>query len=524
MAKAKGAADTTFKRLPFNYCALSLQPFKHPVCTTAGTIFDIENIVPWLEKHGTNPVDGQPLKNSDLIRLNFAKNEDGEYVDPITYKIFTDNTHMVALKSSGNVFAWDTVERLNIKPKNWRDLVTDEEFTRKDIITLQDPTNIESRNFNAFKHLKDGTNTPPKLQEVKSDDIANQKVLKAREAVARARAVRAQTSDPNKPTAKTLTTLKNGTQSNVNARTSSPKPFYHTALHTTGKTAASFTSTGLTPHTSIDIATLTDEEYMLNPKLVKNVGFARITTNHGDVDIELYPEYAPRAVWNFVRLAQTGYYKNLIFHRNIKNFMIQGGDPTGTGRGGQSIWGANFKDELDGPLSFTDRGMLAMANKGKNTNSSQFFITYRAAKHLERKHTIFGKVVGGLDTLKRLEDVRTDEKDRPLEDIRLVDVSVLINPFEEFLKERDEKEMKEREDEEIRRAGGTEDDKMTWTGKRVRADGKVVDDGGGIGRYLVQDTSNGSEEQIVDILHGGETVEPPRKKAKSEGFGGFGSW
>jgi peptidyl-prolyl cis-trans isomerase-like protein 2 len=155
-ASAAGLSST-FKRLPFNYCAVSLQPFTDPVCTSLGTIFDLTHILTWLSKHpNTNPVDGTPLKRDELTTLNFAKNEDGEYVDPVTYKVFTDNTHIVALRKSGNVFAWDTVERLNIKAKNWQDLVSDDEFTRKDIITLQDPQSIESRDFSSYKHVKDG--------------------------------------------------------------------------------------------------------------------------------------------------------------------------------------------------------------------------------------------------------------------------------------------------------------------------------------------------------------------------------
>lgn len=189
---ANGLAST-FKRLPFNYCAVSLQPFTDPVCTESGTIFDLTQILTWLSKHpDTNPIDGTSLKRADLLTLNFTKNEDNEYVDPVTYKVFTDNTHIVALKKSGNVFAWDTIERLNIKAKNWRDLVSDEEFTRKDIITLQDPQNIESRDFGSFKHVKDGdTVLPDSESSVNKDALGNAaKILKAKEAVAKARADR----------------------------------------------------------------------------------------------------------------------------------------------------------------------------------------------------------------------------------------------------------------------------------------------------------------------------------------------
>ena len=116
---------------------------------------------------------------------------------------------------------------------------------------------------------------------------------------------------------------------------------------------------------------LTDEQYMLRRGRVKNKGYARILTTSGDLNLELHAEYAPKAVWNFIHLAKTGYYRDVIFHRNIKGFMIQGGDPTGTGRGGESIWDKNFADETEGPLKHDARGTVSMANKGRDTNSSQ---------------------------------------------------------------------------------------------------------------------------------------------------------
>jgi peptidyl-prolyl cis-trans isomerase-like protein 2 len=316
------------------------------------------------------------LKGSDLIKLTIAKNEDGDYVDPVTFKILTDNTHIVALRNTGNVFAWDTVERLNIKGKLWRDLVTDEEFSRKDIITLQDPQNIESRNLSSFSYIKDGeTGLVEEHQasgSVNTNALGNAaKILKAKEAVAKARSERAQQAGSAATGSKVVsktgaapTTKTGGLQGGK------PTP-YNAAKFTTGKAAASFTSTGLTPHTSAELALLSEEEYMLKRGRVKGKAYARIVTTSGHLNLELYPEYAPKAVWNFIQLAKKGYYKDVPFHRNIKGFMLQGGDPTGTGRGGESIWGKYFADEFEGPLKHDARGTLSMANKGKNTNSSQ---------------------------------------------------------------------------------------------------------------------------------------------------------
>lgn len=537
------ASGASFKRLPFNFCAVSLQPFSHPVCTADGTIFDITHILPWLKKHGTNPVTGEPLKSSELIKLHFAKNDEGEMVDPVTFKVFTDNTHIVALRNTGNVFAWDTVERLNIKAKMWRDLVNDEEFSRKDIITLQDPQNIDTRNLSSFKYLQDGVSTLTEEQKKERSDPArnvNKAALGNAAAVLKAEEAKPPTpkvaTDSNKN--RTLSaakpspsTLAKPSKPSPSPNTSKPLP-YNAAQHTTGKAAASFTSTGLTPHTSNERALLTDEEYLLKPRRVKHKGYVRIQTSLGELNLELVPEFAPRAVWNFVHLAKKGYYKNVTFHRSIRNFMLQGGDPTGTGKGGSSIWGKNFKDEFDGPLGHDARGVLSMANKGKDTNGSQFFITYRPAKHLDRKHTVFGRVVGGMDTLSRIENIEVGEGDRPVTDVVMQEVVVFLDPFEEARKERREQDEKEVEQEEVRKMGGREDDRTTWTGKRLRDEagkgalGAGAGAGGaGIGKYLA--AARGAEGRdggvVVEEWEGAE--EPVRKKVKAgAGFGNFDSW
>lgn len=526
----------SFKRLPFNYCAVSLQPFEHPVCTADGTIFDLSHIIPWLEKHGTNPIDGQPLKVDSLIKLNFTKNEDGDFVDPVTYKILTNNTHIVAVKTTGNVFAYDTIERLNIKAKLWRDLVSDEEFNRKDIIVIQDPQNLESRNIASFKYQQEGVSTLTPSKEAERNDPASNvkksalgnaaKILKAKEAVAQARVMRMNSNPNHNPSIPS----RGGIQSKVvtsRDQTSKPLPF-NAARYTTGKAAASFTSTGVSVHTTADRALLTDEEYMLQIKRVTQKGYARMSTTYGDLNIELRPEFAPHAVWNFVHLAKKGYYNGIAFHRNIRNFMIQGGDPTGTGRGGESIWGKNFKDEFDGPLKHDTRGVLSMANKGKDTNSSQFFILYRAAKHLDRKHTIFGQVIGGLDVLTKLEDTPVSKDDnKPLENIEIKNITIFVDPFDEFQKARKDKDTAERQREEIARQGGTEDDRTTWTGKRIRSDGKVnpaAEDGvEDVGKYLKAATGEeGDDDEIVEEWE--EVVEEPVRKKVKSGFGDFSGW
>jgi peptidyl-prolyl cis-trans isomerase B (cyclophilin B) len=143
-------------------------------------------------------------------------------------------------------------------------------------------------------------------------------------------------------------------------------------------------------------------------------------TNHGSIELELFDDAAPKTVQNFVKLAQDGFYDGVIFHRVIQDFMIQGGDPTGTGSGGP---GYQFEDEFNDHKVV--RGALAMANAGPNTNGSQFFIvTTGAAPWLDGKHTVFGQVTSGMDVVDAIEGVDTGPGDKPREDVRIESVTV----------------------------------------------------------------------------------------------------
>lgn len=157
----------------------------------------------------------------------------------------------------------------------------------------------------------------------------------------------------------------------------------------------------------------------------KSKEVAVIKTNMGTIELELFPKEAPKAVENFTKLANKGYYDGVIFHRVIDNFMIQGGDPTGTGRGGESIWGKPFEDEFSPDLKFDKPGLLAMANAGPNTNGSQFFITLVPTPWLNNHHTIFGKVIKGMDVLQAIGKVQTSKPyDKPVKDVVMEKVSV----------------------------------------------------------------------------------------------------
>ena len=143
-------------------------------------------------------------------------------------------------------------------------------------------------------------------------------------------------------------------------------------------------------------------------------------TNQGNVEFKLFPDVAPKTVENFVGLVNKGYYNGLIFHRVIKQFMVQGGDPTGTGSGGASLWGGKFEDEFSPTVKFDKPGILAMANAGPGTNGSQFFITTVPTPWLNNHHTIFGEVSQGYDVVQKIENTQVGAGDRPIQEQKII--------------------------------------------------------------------------------------------------------
>ncbi|MEK4759019.1 peptidylprolyl isomerase [Viridibacillus sp. FSL E2-0187] len=190
----------------------------------------------------------------------------------------------------------------------------------------------------------------------------------------------------------------------------------------------------------------------LTTEVQANEALVEMKTTLGSIKIKLFPEHAPKTVQNFLTHAENGYYDGIIFHRIIKDFMIQGGDPTGTGMGGESIYGSTFEDEFSNDL-FNIRGALSMANAGPGTNGSQFFIVQMPSvpanmigqmkdagypeeiiaaytenggtPWLDHKHTVFGQVVEGMDIVDKMADVEKDMRDKPLEDISIQSIEVL---------------------------------------------------------------------------------------------------
>ncbi|KAG8384273.1 hypothetical protein BUALT_Bualt04G0101300 [Buddleja alternifolia] len=522
---------TPFKRLPFYCCALTFTPFEDPVCTADGSVFEIMHIMPYIRKYGRHPVTGVPVKPEELIPLTFHKNSEGEYHCPVLNKVFTEFTHIVAVKTTGNVFCYEAIKELNVKTKNWKELLTDEPFTREDLITIQNPNALDSKVLVDFDHVKKNLKIDDEeLKKMESDPSYNINVIgdikqmlkelgteKAKEIAlhggggskaqteraaaleailaARSRIKDEESKSGEKP--KQTFSIVDAASAAVHGRSAaaaksdaSHKTAARIAMHmaghrtpvnaklvksrfTTGATSRSFTST------SYDPVTTNEYEYVKVEKNPKKKGYVRLQTTHGDLNIELHCDITPRTCENFITLCERGYYDGVAFHRSIRNFMIQGGDPTGTGRGGESIWGKPFKDELNSKLVHSGRGVVSMANSGPHTNGSQFFILYKSANHLNFKHTVFGMVVGGLTTLSAMEKVPVDDDDRPLEEIKIVSVEVYINPYAEPDEEEEGKNDKEitAEDEELDKIG-------SWYSNPGTTTAETPSVGDGVGKYM----------------------------------------
>lgn len=566
-AKSK-ETHTPFKRLPFYCCALTFTPFENPVCTADGSVFDIMNIIPYIRKYGKHPVTGALLKPEDLIPLTFHKNPEGEFQCPVLNKVFTEFTHIVAVKTTGNVFCYEAIKELNIKTKNWRELLTDEPFTREDLIILQNPSALASKALLDFDHVKNSLKVDDEeTKKMSMDPTYNINVTgdikqmlkelgteKGRQAAllggggskaqneraaalaailaARSRIKEDAESNSNgevkAPQGYSIvdaaSAAVHGRSASAAKASSSDKTASRIAMHmagerdlvnakmvksryTTGAASRSFTST------SYDPVTKNEFEYIKVEKNPKKKGYVQLHTTHGDLNIELHCDIAPRTCENFVTLCERGYYNGVAFHRNIRNFMIQGGDPTGTGRGGESIWGKTFKDELNSKLVHSGRGVVSMANSGPHTNGSQFFILYKSANHLNFKHTVFGGVVGGLTTLAAMEKVSVDDNDRPLEEIKITGVTVFVNPYTEP----DEEEEKEKT-ENNQAAEDEENDKVgSWYSNPVPVGG------GQVGKYL-KARSGPAGTAVADSGMAENGGVKKRKVGVSTEYGNFSSW
>ncbi|KAJ3247493.1 Peptidyl-prolyl cis-trans isomerase cyp8 [Chytriomyces hyalinus] len=451
-----------FKRLPFDCCALSLLPFEVPRCTRDGLIFDLVHIVPWIKKHGTNPVTGVKLSTADLIPLHFHKNAEGKYHDPITFKVFSENTHIVAVATTGHVYAYESIDELIIKPKSWRDLMTDEPFKRKDLITIQDPHNITNRNISDFHY--------------KVNEIAKPANAAEDEATRRKRAIDS-TINATGSTARILAAMNSSKAEKQIPITpsfvSKEKNAYNAAHYSDNSAASAFTSMGATAVTKNRAAVISDDEYLVAN--VKDPATARIKTNLGYIEVQLFCSVGPKACYNF------GITKT--------SFSI---DPSKTlwfkpGRGGESHYGHTFAHEIKS-LSHNERDILSMANKGPGTNSSQFYGWIGRARRNGRE---------------------VDKNDKPKQPITMLDIEIL----------------RKKREAAARKAKKAASDRLAFFEPQnsSSAIGKYLNGSAGEEEVVAQAEKKRANGEDGSGIAGYEYAERPKKKAANTNFD-FSSW
>ncbi|EZA60902.1 Peptidyl-prolyl cis-trans isomerase CWC27-like protein [Ooceraea biroi] len=245
-------------------------------------------------------------------------------------------------------------------------------------------------------------------------------------------------------------------------------------------------------------------------------GKVLLKTTVGDIDLELWTKEAPKACRNFIQLCMEGYYNDTIFHRVVKGFIVQGGDPTGTGEGGESVYGHPFKDEFHTRLRFCRRGLLAMANAGKDDNGSQFFFTLGPTPELQNKHTVFGKITGEtIYNMLKLEEALVDENERPQYPQKVLKTEVLNNPFQDIVP-RTVSERKDDKDSKKNKKSGVKNFKLLSFGEEAEEDeeeSSVLNrqfTGKGKSAHDCLSDPKLSAQPVI------EPAEPPRKKLKED--------
>lgn len=242
-------------------------------------------------------------------------------------------------------------------------------------------------------------------------------------------------------------------------------------------------------------------------------------TTVGEIDIELWSKEAPKACRNFIQLCLEGYYDGLIFHRVVKGFIAQTGDPTGTGMGGESIYGEPFKDEFHSRLKFNRRGLVGMANAGKDDNTSQFFFTFGPTPELQNKHTIFGKVSGKtIYNMIKLEESIVDRNDRPKHPQKILRTEILSNPFDDILPRVTRGKKKDKETSEKRpEVKGTKDLKLlSFADEEAEDDEDEVIDLKGKSKSSHDLLKNDPKLSSVPVVHPSELRKPSEKKSRND--------
>jgi peptidyl-prolyl cis-trans isomerase-like protein 2 len=528
-------------------------------------------------KHKVDPVTGRQMTSRDLLMLNMDKDEStGKWQCPVLNKPFTDRTKIVAIRqrppgNEANVFSYEAYYELNVKAKNYLDLVSGLKFTKEDVILLQDPNDekhCKLRDIQNFSHIHTqreaaaaaaaattNSNTGDS-GNVRHSVTASRIMDKlSKEKRKREKAAEEESKKLFKANDSRDITTEEASSSSKKQQLIYTDELITSVKLTSGKASGSFTST------SMDIARenisrlATEDEIITSQceqlKRLKKKGTIRMFTNLGAMDIEIHCDIVPQTAMNFMMLAKKGEYNGSKFHRSIPNFMIQGGkkavESGGSSKGkddqGSSYWEKPFKDEFDDRLTHSGQGVLSMANSGPGTNGRQFFITFKSCAHLDRKHSVFGKVIRGLDILRRIEQIPTNkENDKPLETVKIESIEILDNPVSEALDlERKRIETRKMEKQQLldsRKSSAlglssTIAPKVDAAAARRSNDSTnessdIATESFTIGKYLKVDKRDSTKamkqkksDKSMEVDVGASRLPPPPKKTS---FGDFSGW
>lgn len=245
--------------MPYHMCALTHQPWTTPACIPReGHVYEKDNLLGFLRKYGVSPASGEATGASDVLTLHFARNERGNFHDPVSRKEFTDHSHIVAIRTSGNTFLYETVQRLNVKAKLMRDLVSDEEFVKGDIIQLQDPHDPEHSKVQSMYHARENLTL--------AQDADNEEINTAATGSTKALLKSLRAADSSAPADKPSEPVR---------AESAPKAERYGAT-STGRTAASFTSSALTPQTKTERVAIDEEEIMFEQVAAKSTATRKV--------------------------------------------------------------------------------------------------------------------------------------------------------------------------------------------------------------------------------------------------------
>lgn len=512
-----------YRKLPFTHCALSLTAYETPVCNRDGIVFENTALFPFVMKYKIDPVTGTPMESRDIITLNMDKDEEGRWQCPVLTKPFADHTKILAIIQPGgkeaNVISYEAYHELNVKTKHYEDLISGVPFDKNtDVLVINDPSDEDlnrRRDINQFYHILHAR----ELQIHAGSEVGN-----IRHSVTATRVM-------EKLKGKDKGTMDMVSLTNDDSKATSPLcinidgeevPILSSDVtgveYTSGKVSVSLTSSAASITNQNIQREATREEILQSQfqtmRKLKKKGYVALETNMGNITLELHCDIVPRTCTNFLGLCQQHKYDDTKSHRLIKSFMVQFGKPS-TGQEEESLWGGAFPDEYDERLSHNDEGILSMANAGPGTNRRQFFITFGSCTHLDRKHTIFGKVIKGMDVLKSIEAIPTDKKEKPLEEIKIIKAIVQVDPAEEAKKldyERIEKLIRDRKAM-----------KTSSTNRAGKSVSKIPDKtSSSVGKYLSSKLVGATmQEEGQDSISSSSRLAPPPKKTK---FGDFSGW